>query len=150
MPPIRLPAKTKTWVNAVGLGVWATGTGWIVVHFLVTPTDSLGLPNRVQETWWLKLHGALAFLALWTGGMLWSAHVRKAWGTRRHRWTGGTLFGAFLLLILTGYLLYYVGDDQARELISRSHWILGLVWPAAYLVHRLVKDRKDRHRHHRP
>jgi hypothetical protein len=43
------------------------------------------------------------------------------------------------LLILSGYFLYYVGDDRSRQIISKTHWILGLLLPLAYLIHRLAK-----------
>ena len=43
----------------------------------------------------------------------------------------------FLILILTGYLLYYAGDDQPRAMISLLHWVIGLGAPLAYAVHRL-------------
>lgn len=33
---------------------------------------------------------------------------------KRRRWSGGILTGAFLVLIITGYLLYYIGDDSVR------------------------------------
>jgi uncharacterized BrkB/YihY/UPF0761 family membrane protein len=91
------------------------------------------------EPWWLKVHGAFGFLAVWSGGLMWGLHVVKAWRRRRHRWSGGTLIGALLLLIASGYFLYYVGDDAARQAISKLHWILGLLLPLAYLVHRLAK-----------
>ena len=79
---------------------------------------------------------AFAFLALWTRGILWGIHVVKAWGTRRHRWSGSILFATLLFLIVSGYLLYYVADDEARNAVSWSHWILGIVLPLAYVAHR--------------
>jgi hypothetical protein len=139
MAVVHLPGTTKTWINFVGIGVWFTGLGWVIVHFLIKPQDPLSFANSSSEPLWLKIHGAFAFLALWTGGMLWGIHVVKAWGARRHRWSGSTLFGAFLILIVTGYLLYYVADDRTRNAISWIHWLLGLALPLAYLVHRLAK-----------
>jgi hypothetical protein len=139
MSVIHLPRKTKFWINFVGIGVWFTGLGWLVVHFFLKPRDSLDFAASSSEPLWLKFHGAFAFLALWTGGMLWGVHVVKAWGTRQHRWSGSTLFGVFLILIVTGYLLYYVADDGARNVVSWSHWILGIGLPAAYLAHRFAK-----------
>ena len=139
MTVIQLPVKTKTWVNFVGIGVWLTGTAWVIVHFLMRAQDPLGFPNDSSEPLWLKLHGAFAFLSLWTGGMLWGIHVVKAWGTRRRRWSGSILFSALLVLGGTGYLLYYVGDDGARDAISWAHWVIGIALPLVYLLHRLAK-----------
>jgi hypothetical protein len=139
MAIIHLAKRTKLWINFVGLGVWVSGTAWVVLHFLLKPEDSAGLPNHAAQIIWLKVHGAFSFLALWTGGLLWGLHVVKAWRKGRHRLSGGTLFSSLLVLIVTGYLLYYVANDRAREVISLIHWILGLMLPAAYLMHRLAK-----------
>jgi hypothetical protein len=144
MAAIHLSQKTKLWINFVGIGVWFSGFGWVVVHFFLNTQDPLSLPNASSEPLWLKVHGAFAFLALWTGGLLWGLHVVKAWGVHRRRWSGSILFGALLILIATGYLLYYVANDNARSLISWSHWVLGIALPLAYLAHRLAK--KTRHR----
>lgn len=88
MVRIHLADKTKLWINFVGVGVWVTGLGWVVVHFILKAEDPRGFPNPSSEPLWLKAHGAFAFLALWTGGLMWGIHVVKAWNTGRHRCNG--------------------------------------------------------------
>jgi hypothetical protein len=144
---IHLTGHAKHWINAVGAGVWISGAGWLWVHYLLPRQDAFGL--NPAEPWWLKAHGAFAFLALWTGGLLWGLHVVKAWHEHRHRWSGGTLFGLLLVLIATGYLLYYAGDERVRGIVSPTHWILGLSLPVIYLLHRTVKKIRRRAPHAR-
>jgi hypothetical protein len=139
MSNIHLRPRSKLWINCVGAGVWLSGAVWLLVHYLVKPQDAFGLQNTSSEVWWLRVHGAFAFLALWTGGLLWGVHIVRAWKGGRHRWSGGSLFAVLSILIVTGYLLYYVGNEQARDIISLVHWILGLAIPIAYLIHRLAK-----------
>ena len=136
---IYLPNRIKTWINCIGLGVWISGAAWLVVHYWLGSQDAVNLQVSPAGPWWLKVHGALAFLAIWTGGLLWGLHIAKAWHLRRHRWSGGILIGSLLLLVLSGYLLYYVGEESTRQGISLLHWILGLLIPLAYLTHRLAK-----------
>jgi hypothetical protein len=51
-------------------------------------------------------------------------------------------------LIATGYLLYYLVDDQWRMVASWAHWLVGLALPLAFIVHRMRgRQRKARHRH---
>jgi hypothetical protein len=116
-----------------------SGAAWLVVHHLVKPQDAFGLQNTSSEVWWLRVHGAFAFLALWTGGLLWGVHVVRAWRRGHNRWSGGALFAALSILIVTGYLLYYVGNEHARDIISWIHWVLGLAIPMSYGIHRLLK-----------
>jgi hypothetical protein len=139
MSNIHLRPRSKLWINCVGAGVWLSGAAWLIVHYLVKPQDAFGLQNTSTEIWWLRVHGAFAFLALWTGGLLWGVHVVRAWKGGRHRWSGGALFTALAILIATGYLLYYVGNEHARDIISSCHWLLGLVIPVCYLMHRIAK-----------
>jgi|HubBroStandDraft_5_1064220.scaffolds.fasta_scaffold245303_1 hypothetical protein len=139
MTGIRLPNRIKTWINGVGLGVWASGAAWLLFHYWLYPQDGADFSVNPAVPWSLKIHGAFGFLAVWTGGLLWGLHIVKAWDRRRHRWSGGTLIGALLLLIVSGYFLYYAGDDRSRQVISKTHWILGLLLPLAYLIHRLAK-----------
>src|SRR5579871_1994568 len=138
MASARLRQTLRGWIIGIGAGVWATGAGWLVVHYWLKAGGPFGLETNPQEPWWLRAHGAFAFLAIWTAGILWGLHVVNAWGQHRRRWSGGALFGAVILVILTGYLLYYAGADRARAVISDVHWIVGLALPAAYLVHRLA------------
>jgi hypothetical protein len=139
MSNIHLRPRSKLWINCVGAGIWLSGVVWLIVHYLVNQQDAFGLQTTPSEIWSLKVHGAFAFLALWTGGLIWGVHVVRAWKGGRHRWSGGLLFTGLAVLIATGYLLYYVGDEHARDIISWIHWILGLMLPVAYLMHRIAK-----------
>ena len=141
MAVIHLTKPTRVWINCVGAGVWASGVAWLIAHYLLRSQDAFGLPRNASEPVWLAIHGAFAYASVWTGGMLWALHVVKAWRARRHRISGATMFGALTVLIVSGYLLYYVADDRARSLISWIHWLVGLLLPVAYLIHRIKKSR---------
>jgi hypothetical protein len=79
---------------------------------------------------------------LWVFGLLWGVHMVNAWQARRRRWSGGALFGLGAVLIATGWLLYYAGDDGLRSVASFGHWGLGLAAPALFLFHRFfARDR---------
>jgi len=138
MASARLTSNVRGWTIGVGICVWASGAGWLIAHYLLSSEGTFGLAGSPSEPWWLKAHGAFAFLSIWMAGLLGGMHVANAWGQHRRRWSGGTLLAAVLVLIVTGYLLYYVGADRPRALISALHWILGLCLPAAYLTHRLT------------
>jgi hypothetical protein len=83
------------------------------------------------------LHGAFAFAAIWMFGLLWGVHVTAAWPSARRRWSGGGMMGILLWLTVSGYLLYYLGDDTVRSNVAILHWAVGLACPIVYLAHRL-------------
>jgi hypothetical protein len=40
-------------------------------------------------------------------------------------------------LTLTGYLLYYLGDEDLRPVATYAHWMIGLGAPLAFIFHRM-------------
>lgn len=120
----------------VGTGVWLTGGLWLLFHYFLVKQGEFGSTANPLEPWWLKLHGAFAFAAIWMFGWLWGIHIAKLWPQKRRRWSGGALTSVFALLIVSGYLLYYVGDDRIRPVISALHWIIGLACPIFFVWHR--------------
>jgi hypothetical protein len=83
----------------------------------------------------LKLHGAAAMAGLIIYGSLLPVHIRRAWAIRRNIFLGIGLVLFMLALTVTGYLLYYAGDEETRPVISAVHWIIGLIVPAVLLWH---------------
>jgi hypothetical protein len=128
-------------VYATSAGVWLTGVVWLLCHYFWVHQTDFGIEPRPLEHWSLVAHGAAAFASLWLMGYLWGTHVVKRWRLGRHRKTGGTLFGVMLLLIVTGYLLYYLAGDDSRAATSVIHWTIGLGMPLALLVHWLIRRR---------
>lgn len=133
----RLTRARRLGLYAVGLGVWLSGGLWLLFHHFVRRTGPLGPGPHPLEWWWLTLHGAFGFTAIWTFGWLWSAHISRGWASGRRRASGGLLVGLLSGLTLSAYLLYYVGDEQLREPISLLHWSVGLLSPIAFAAHRI-------------
>ncbi len=142
-PPARLKPGRRLWINLTGLVLWGSGVAWLGLHYFAVRQGEFGPEQSPYEPWTLKIHGAVAFAALWLGGVLWGVHIVNGWGQNRRRVSGGVLLGGFLLLIVSGYLLYY-GGEESRPLISLSHWILGLGLPLLYLLHRLLERGRRR------
>ena len=74
----------------------------------------------------MKAHGAFA---LWTTlllGIIWQAHVRLRMRRPFNRFAGFTLLAVLVLLTISGYLLYYVGSREFREVTSLVHTALGV------------------------
>ncbi len=130
----------KYWsVYTVCLGVWLSGAVWLVLHYFFTQQGDFGIAHHPMEHWSLVAHGAFAFSSLWMIGFLWGTHFSQRWRLRRNRKTGGLLFSVMCLLIVTGYLLYYLSSDELRASTAVIHWIIGLGMPLTFLGHWLVR-----------
>ncbi len=137
-----VPANMKYWpVHAVTLGVWATGSVWLIFHYFLTVQTAFGPAHHPLEHGSLVAHGACAFAGLWLMGYLWGTHVTRGWRLKRHRKSGGALFGVMVLLIASGYLLYYLSSDEWRAATSIAHWVIGVASPVFFLTHWFIRAR---------
>lgn len=152
-------ARSGRWaLYIIGVGVWASGGLWLIFHHFLVEQGEFGPKIHPLEPWWLKLHGAFGFAAIWIFGLLWGVHVSRAWPGMRRRWSGGVMTGAFAWLILSGYLLYYAGNENTRSVVSILHWGIGLASPICFGFHRLSfrkrrapqSDREQKHFERRP
>ena len=134
----RLPARRRVLVYVVGSGLWLTGGLWLVFHYFLQRRGEVGIGPHPLEPWWMKFHGAFALGALWVLGLLWGVHVVEGWALHKRRVSGVVLLGTLGLLTITGYLLYYVGDEGTREVIGIVHWTVGLACLVVFVVHRFA------------
>jgi hypothetical protein len=132
---LRRPTRLSLYM--VSLGVWMSGGLWLLLHYFFFRRGEFGPELNPLEPWFLKMHGAFAVAAIWMFGLLWSIHVTKLWPLSWRRWSGGLMAGVAAWLILSGYLLYYVGDDKARSIVSLLHWGIGLAAPLFFFWHRI-------------
>lgn len=139
--PARLPRLRRRAVHLMGAGLWLSGALWLVFHYFVRATGEFGPSRHPLEPWWLDIHGAFAFASLWLLGLLWGVHMTAGWSAGQRRWSGGLMLGAFATLVISGYLLYYAGDDALRGAASVLHWALGLAAPLAFFAHRGLRRR---------
>ncbi len=136
---LRLSPLTEFLVYLVFGLLLVTGVVWMWAQ---SSLDEGSLVSSLM----LKLHGAAAMVALILLGALIN-HMRKGWKARKNRSSGLTLVLVILFLVITGYGLYYAGDEQLRSLISQWHaWIglgLFLLLPAHALIGRALRRKRS-------
>jgi hypothetical protein len=136
--PPRLHGEQRLSVYAVGLGLWATGALWLLLHYFFAQETPFGPSPHPLEFWSRAAHGAFGFAALWLFGMLWGTHIVDGWRSLRRRWSGSAMFAIFAWLVVSGYLLYYLGGEQILAITTFLHWSIGLACPLPFLLHRFA------------
>ena len=129
---IRLKRLQRYSLYAVLALLFLSGVAWTYWNYLAA---SPGDFETSGKAWTMKIHGAAAMAVLVLIGMLLSGHVRFAWRARRNRANGSVFLGAFAVLTITGYGLYYAGGEMLREWTSWIHLALGLALPILLLIH---------------
>ncbi len=94
----------------------------------------------------LKFHGAAAMAFLVVFGTLIPTHIKKGIAAKKNRISGGLLIGFFSALIVTGYLLYYAGNEDVRAFSSQFHIYLGLASVVILVPHVLYRYQRKIYR----
>jgi hypothetical protein len=129
---IRLKHLQRYFLYAVVALLFFSGAAWTYWNYLaVSPGDF----ETSAKSWAMKIHGAAAMAILVLIGMLLNGHVRFAWRAARNRANGSVFLGAFAVLTITGYGLYYAGGERLRAWTSWIHLAIGLVLPILLLIH---------------
>lgn len=104
------------------LAAWLSGLVW----FFFDVVAQQRTPAIARE-----IHGAAAMLALIALGSLYE-HIRVGWNSKRNFTSGILVVLALIFIIVTSWMLYYVGDEFLRKIASVTHWGIGVL--ALFLV----------------
>ena len=142
-PAARAPALSRSrllTVYGISFGIWASGALWLLLHYFFEQEGQFGPAPHPLEFWSIAAHGAFAFATLWLLGLMWSVHIPAGWRSIRRRWSGSIMFGCAAFLVISGYLLYYLGDADMIPIVAVLHWAVGLACPALFVLHRFARD----------
>ena len=115
-----------------------SGVIWLILNPLISENFSF----LSFQVWSLRLHGAASFGFLIVFGMILSTHVSFNWQVKKNRRISGIILIVFLvILIASGYGLYYVGSENLRSFTSYLHWIIGIFCAGIFIIHFLLKTR---------
>ena len=132
---MKLSTGHRRWIYWSGAALFTTGALWLLFHYFVRTHGQFGETAHPLEVWWLRLHGGCAMLVLVVVGSLLPVHVRRGWHLRKNLLAGWMLGLLALMLIASGYALYYIGNETTRPWISAFHWALGLGAPLVLTWH---------------
>lgn len=123
-----------------GIGLVASGAGWLALHYAAgTGADQMPQP---LEAWLMRLHGLVALAAVFGLGAIAATHVPQGWRlSQRRRWvrqrvSGLLLCGCGVVLVLSGYALYYFAPEWLRPALGWAHAVVGFATTLLVGVHR--------------
>jgi len=117
------PFHRRIFYSVFGI-LWSSGALWLLIEWFKDP--ELGAARTPLQTFSMKIHGAVMLIYIAMLGTL-MIHMRRGFALRANRLSGSFVIGLNAILTLTGWLLYYIADDTARQWSSVTHWVLGLV-----------------------
>lgn len=129
---IRLSRRHKAVFYSVLGVVFASGSLWAWLHYFSQPNEFGTSP---AQAWILTIHGLFAAMSLLVIGSLLPLHVKYAWRAHRNRSNGVFFIAIVVVLIVSGYGLYYIGNERLRSWTSWTHLGVGLGFPALLVFH---------------
>jgi hypothetical protein len=143
-PPMKIAKPYRIAIYASSWGLWLTGVLWVIYHYFMRVKGPFGFRTNPLEEWWLIGHGIFAVLGTFLFGWLWSVHIVTGWDMRWRRRSGGTLAGVTIFLIVSGVLIYYIGNPDWLNWTAIAHWVIGIAALAVFFIHWLSKSRPRR------
>jgi hypothetical protein len=131
---LQLSRGHKFTIYAVSLALFLSGVFWAWIQHL-DEAGKAGEGLRQAKTWLIEIHGFSAMIFVLLFGTLLAGHVRRAWRARKNRNNGVFFITSVGSLTLSGYALYYVGNENWRNAVSDFHLWLGNAAPALLLWH---------------
>jgi len=132
---VQMSRPVRAVIFTTGGLLWASGVLWLTLHFGFEQQTPFGpLPNPWEPVL-MRVHGLLAVVGVFLLGWVASGHVLVRWASARNRLSGLVLAGSAVVLVASGYALYYStgalhagaalvheGLGTAALLAALAHW----------------------------
>ncbi len=141
---LRIPKPYQLWLFCVLGTAWLSGTTFFILKTWFVVEGEFGLVKHPWQFTSLQIHGGAAFLMMVSYGFLLGTHATYGWNVKPRRILGVILVIMPAILMLTAYLLYYIAEDDAREIVGYVHLAIGLFFPVVLTAHILTKTKKKK------
>lgn len=136
-PSNRLPRRQELAIYLSLACLVVTGLAWLALDQWVRVAGAFGSEHHPIQRWMLIVHAVGAYGFLFVAGSLVSVHIPIGWRLGHNRTSGVMLCIIGIVLSLSALGLYYVGNEALRGWLSQLHWIVGLGFVPALLIHAL-------------
>lgn len=136
--PIRLRRDYRYFLYFVFGLLFISGAAWGYFNYLSPRSEDF---EQAAKSLSMKIHGAMAMATLVLIGAMLTTHVRFSWRANRNRFNGTLFLTTLGILIVTGYGLYYAGNERLRAWTSWIHLAVGLALPGLLFIHIMVGRR---------
>ena len=129
----KMPAWQRSFVVSSMLACSISGCLYLLGHEFQIQRSTFGNHNVLAS------HGIFAMLATLALGSVLPFHLKAGLKSKK-KWMSGFSQLSFLAILLsTGALLYY-GPMEMRDSLVITHWVVGLIFFAIFLLHGIVRS----------
>jgi hypothetical protein len=138
-----MPVALRCAIYVVFGGVWLTGCVWLLLHTYFETADDFGVAQHPWEPVLLRTHGVLSIAVAYLFGWIMARHAAEGWRLRKRR-VGGAMFSFVIVVVsVSGFMLFFVANDQLQLQSARLHEVAGLLVTGFAIEHwRVVNGRR--------
>lgn len=112
-----------------------SGVLWLIFDNFVVIETELGPDHHPLQKWFLTAHGLMSAVFIFIFGITYAIHVQRNLKQEAKKKSGWTNLIFWSLMIISGYSLLYLANEDVREGLAVFHWILGLSSIAIFFIH---------------
>lgn len=132
---VKIPLNFRTALFIfVGLS-WITGLTFYILDGWFMVEGEFGPEKHPWQQTFLLLHGVSAFVMMIFYGAILFSHVPSTWRLNRLRNIGLTLAIVVGFQVISAWLLYYLGSEEVRDVVSNLHTLVGFTLPIVLTIH---------------
>jgi hypothetical protein len=126
--------------------LWLTGCAWLGLDQLFAVRGPFGIVPHPWEPPILLLHGVAAILSMYLFGWVTARHVLRWWSAGLRRVSGSALAALLVILIVSGFALFFLTDERWQHATGVAHEVLGVGIALFAIQHWLFRRREDAER----
>jgi hypothetical protein len=138
-----MPNRQRAAVYAVLGTLWLSGCLWLLLDEVFSHPGPFGRTPHPWEPAILLIHGIVAIGGMYLLGWVTARHIVRWWPGRLRRWSGGTLSAFLVLLVVSGFALFFVSDDRWQHGSALLHDVLGVAVTVFGIQHWFFAKRRD-------
>ena len=138
-----MPRRRRAAVYVVFGGLWLTGCLWLLLDLSIAKRGPFGVTPHPLEPPLLLMHGVIAVLGMYLLGWIGARHVLRWWPGGLRRLSGGTLAVVLAFLVVSGFALFFVSDDEWQHAAAVGHEVLGVVVTLFAVQHWFFRGRGE-------
>jgi hypothetical protein len=133
----RMPSWQRWFALVSILACSLSGTAYLMGHQFSLQKEWLGIHSV------LAWHGVTAILATLALGSVLPFHLKAGLKAKRKMVSGLSQLGFLTVLLISGALLYY-GPEETRDGAVLTHWMVGLLFFAIFILHGVITQLNPR------
>lgn len=136
----RMAVGQRTSVYVIMGALWLSGCIWLCLDQFFSVRSAFGNTPHPWQAPLVLVHGIIAVASMYLLGWISARHVTHSWRRGPRKISGGMLSGLLTVLVVSGFALFFVSDDQWQHIAALTHEVSGLALTPIAIQHWFLRQ----------